>query len=80
MKGKLGENETKDLPEFIEQKSNSKFEDHKEVLATKLDVEKINSDLGLKIEKVRSDLIRWMFIFWVTQLAAMFGMIKLLFT
>ena len=46
----------------------------KEVLATKEDIHQ----LDMKIGKSNTDLLKWMFIFWVTQLGAMFAMLRFL--
>ena len=45
-------------------------------LSTKKDLH----ELDLKIEQVRADIIKWMFIFWIGQLAAIFTMIKVFFS
>lgn len=42
----------------------------------RVEMEKTRTDM----EKTRSDLIKWMFIFWIGQLAAIFGMFKVFFT
>ncbi len=52
------------------------IERQKDVLATKKDIH----ELDLKIEHVRAELIKWMFIFWIGQLAAIFTMIKVFFS
>lgn len=36
--------------------------------------------LEVKIEKMRSDVIKWMFIFWAGQLAAIFGLLRVFFS
>lgn len=43
-----------------------------EHLATKEDISK----LELKIESVKSETLKWMFLFWAGQLIAMFAMLK----
>ncbi|MBO9199223.1 MULTISPECIES: hypothetical protein [Niastella] len=43
------------------------------ILATKEDVARAE----FKIEASKSELIKWMFVFWIGQLAAMFGLILL---
>lgn len=35
--------------------------------------------IDTKIERIRADLIKWMFIFWVGQLAAILGMLVVFF-
>jgi hypothetical protein len=66
LKNKLGENEATTLIEYFESKAEEKFTEKKEVLATKEDV-----------ANVRADIIKWMFIFWIGQIAATFGFILL---
>ena len=50
-------------------------------LATKRDLQEglreVEHRLELKIETLRGDLIRWSFAFWVAQLAAVAGLLKL---
>ncbi len=36
------------------------------------------ASLDVKIEKTRADMIKWMFIFWISQLAAIFAMLRFL--
>jgi hypothetical protein len=31
--------------------------------------------LSIELDKMKAELIKWMFIFWVSQLAAMFGLL-----
>lgn len=72
---KIGESEAKTLVEFVEQKVKSELKEDMNSFATKEDVHL----LELKIEKVRSDLIRWMFIFWIGQVSVTIALIMLLF-
>jgi hypothetical protein len=51
--------------EILETKVDRKFEEAKQVLATKEDI--ANS---------KADMIKWMFIFWASQLVAIFTPIK----
>jgi hypothetical protein len=66
LREKIGENEAKALVEFVENKVEKEFDSKKDTLATKED-----------LANVRSDVIKWMFIFWVGQLAAMIAIVKL---
>jgi len=70
----------------INEKVESEFQKRKDTFLTKDDkvelIEKIQNqkvELVEKIEKTRSDMIKWMFIFWISQLAAIFGMLKVFF-
>jgi hypothetical protein len=39
----------------------------------------LRTELKAEMAEVRVDLIKWMFIFWIGQVAAVFGLIKFLF-
>jgi hypothetical protein len=60
--------------EFVEQKVQSQLKEEMNSFATKEDIHL----LELKIEKVRSDLIKWMFVFWVGQISITLALIMLL--
>jgi hypothetical protein len=75
LKSKVGEKEAKTLVEYIEAKVEKKFEDKKDILATKQDI----ANLEIKIEKTRSDIIKWMFLFWIGQLASLIAILKIFF-
>ena len=70
---KLGKETAENLTTFIEEKISSEVETKATILATKEDLGSTNT----KIETSRADVIKWMFIFWVGQLVAMFGFILL---
>lgn len=59
----------------IEKIIDKKFEDNKIGLATKQDVNDLKVDLVTRIESSKSDTIKWMFIFWIGQLAATAGIL-----
>ena len=61
--------EAKTLVAFVEQEVKSKLEHKKDIIATKQDIH----ELDLKIERVRADLIKWMFIFIVGQTTVTIG-------
>ena len=46
-------------------------------LATKQDIATLGAKLSKKIDRVRSDMIKWMFIFWMGQVVVTFGLILL---
>ena len=52
-----------------------KFEDKKIDLSTKQDVNDFKVDLVTRIESSKSDTIKWIFIFWIGQLAATTGIL-----
>ena len=71
---KFGEKEAEVVFEYFEDKVNEKqvddrLRDFKEVFATK-------EDLARELGNAKADVIKWMFIFWVSQLAAMFAFLK----
>ncbi len=68
LKEKIGEKEAQSLVEYVETKVEKEFDSKKDTLATKE-----------HLANVRSDVIKWMFIFCVGQLAAMIAIAKLFF-
>jgi hypothetical protein len=79
LKIRLGEGEAKALVEYIEMHVQDKIEENMTAYATKADLKEVEHRLELKIEKVRSDLIKWMFIFWAGQTGLLIGLLKLFF-
>ena len=71
LKGKLGESEAKALTEYVENKVEKSIEKEKDVLATKEDLYK----LEVKISASKSEIIKWMFIFWIGQIAVTLGIV-----
>ena len=51
----------------------NKFNDNKNILATKDDI----SRLDVKISDTKAEIIKWMFIFWASQIAATIGFIMM---
>lgn len=85
LKGKFGEKEAEQFVSLIKEKVEEAFENKKGTLATKDDITELKikfSQLESKVEtmlaKTESKLILWAFVFWVTQLGAIFAFIKLL--
>ncbi|MFI5136197.1 MAG: hypothetical protein ACHQIM_00130 [Sphingobacteriales bacterium] len=70
LKGKIGEKEAQTLVEYVETKIEKEFDTKRDVLATK-------EDLAREVGNTKSEIIKWMFIFWVGQLAAMIAIVKL---
>jgi len=75
LKTKLGEKEAKTLVEYIEAKVEKGLDEKKDILATKQDI----AHLEIKIEKTRADLIKWMFLFWIGQLASLTAILQMFF-
>lgn len=72
LREKIGEKEAQSLVEYVETKIEKEFDGKRDVLATK-------EDLAREIGNSKSEVIKWMFIFWVGQLAAMIAIAKLFF-
>lgn len=64
LKGKLGESEAKALTEYVETKVEKSLEKEKDILATKVD-----------LAEAKSDIIKWMFIFWIGQIVVTLGIV-----
>ena len=78
LKIRIGDGEAKALVEYIEMHVQDKIEENMTAYATKADLKEEVHKLELKIEKVRSDLIKWMFIFWVGQVSVTIALLMLL--
>ena len=68
LKAKIGDQEAEAFLEILEKKVDKKFDDAKELLATKKD-----------LADTKAELIKWMFIFWVSQLATFIAIAKFFF-
>ena len=75
LKSKLGDKEAKTLVEYIEAKVSKELEEKKDLLATKQDI----ANLEIKLEKAKADIIKWMFLFWVGQLASLIAILQIFF-
>jgi uncharacterized FlaG/YvyC family protein len=42
-----------------------------------INLERIRGELDVKIEKTKSDIIKWMFLFWIGQLASLIAILKI---
>ena len=74
LKEKVGEQEAKTITEYIETKVEKQFDLKKDVLATKKDI----ADLRFEMANQKSEIIKWMFIFWIGQLASMIAIAELI--
>jgi len=72
LKEKLGESEAQSLVEFVDSKIDKGFNDKKDVLATKQDI----SGLRVEFGNFKTEIIKWMFIFWIGQVAAVVAIVK----
>lgn len=79
----LPENQAKAIAKAINEAIEADTERKKEFLVTKEDLAKEVAKLEVKIEAVKSELIKWMFIFWLGQIGVLtgiiFAMLKLYF-
>jgi hypothetical protein len=80
LKDRLGESEAKTLVEFIEVQVKEHMDEGLKTYATKEDLKEEIHKLEIKIEQVRSDMIKWMFIFWAGQTGLIIGVLKLFFS
>ena len=62
-KSKLGTEEAETVIEYFEVKTEAKYQDKKDILATKDD-----------LSQTKIDLIKWMVGFWLTQMAVLLGL------
>lgn len=74
LKEKLGEKEAQTLVEYIDARVEKDVEDKKDILATKEDI----SRLEVEISKSKTEVIKWMFIFWVGTIGTIIAIMKLL--
>lgn len=79
LKARIGPQEAEAFVQILEKKVDDKFDDAKQTLATKEDIAKLEGRLDTKIAESKVDIIKWMFIFWIGQLAAIIGIVKLFF-
>ncbi len=82
--GKLGTETADHITDYIDGKFNDSFANKSHELATKNDLSitkdhltKEISRLDIKISDTKYEIIKWMFIFWIAQVASTFGFILL---
>jgi len=79
LREKVGEEQAETLANFVESKVHEEYESKKEGFATKEDISHLKEDilrLETKVESTKADIIKWMFIFWIGQIATVFAFIK----
>ncbi len=69
LKAKIGEKEAEAFVEILEKRVDIKFEDAKQYLATKEDI----ADVRAEMQTIKTDIIKWMFIFWVGTIGVLSG-------
>jgi hypothetical protein len=70
---KLGDSTTEAMFKYIDNKTERSVEASIKTLATKDDLAKVNLDLSNRM----SDMMKWMFIFWVGQVGATLAIVFL---
>lgn len=82
LKNRFSDKEAAKVIEYFELKAEQKISEKKDVFMTKDDkvelITRIVSDkeeLITRIETAKTDMIKWMFIFWMGQLAATAGIV-----
>lgn len=77
LSAKVGKDLAENLTNFIEHKIKDEVENKSQMLATKEDLLKTESRLDFRISETKNETLKWMFIFWIGQVAATFGFILL---
>ena len=72
LKAKIGQAEAETFVEILETKVDRKFEEVKTTLSTK-------DELRAEIANAKAELIKWMFIFWMGQVAVIAGLLAYFF-
>jgi len=75
LKARLGQQEAEAFVEILENKVDRKFDEAKQTLATKEDLAKVEGRLETKLAETKSEIIKWMFIFWMGQVAVIAGLL-----
>ncbi|HTD42149.1 MAG TPA: hypothetical protein VK671_16080 [Mucilaginibacter sp.] len=68
---KLGSDTTEAMFKYIDNKTERSVEATIKTLATKDDIANVRKEIG----EVKADMIKWMFIFWIGQVAATLAII-----
>ena len=71
------EEKTKEIIQNIESVIDNKFSSEKDRLATKEDLAKELGTIRKEIAESKADIIKWMFLFWIGQIAVTIGIIFL---
>lgn len=76
LRDRLGEEQAESLVSFVEEKVKEEVESKKDILASRQDLADAKIELVKSISDTKAELIKWMFIFWIGQMAAMFAFLK----
>ncbi|MCY7352113.1 MAG: hypothetical protein LH606_15860 [Cytophagaceae bacterium] len=74
LKNRFSEAEAATLIEYVETKAEQTVNQKKDVFATKEGIYKLET----KLTEAKSDIIKWMFLSWIGQTAAVLAIVKLL--
>ena len=72
----LGKEKAAILAEFVEYVESKKAATSGELRETELRLQKEIEGVRLEVERVKSGLVKWMFLFWTGQVAAMIGILR----
>jgi len=77
LREKLGDEASDSLVLFL---NNASIETKKDILQTSDDkferrLVEVKSELEIKIERIKTELIRWMFMFWIGQMLGLIGIL-----
>ncbi|MCX6981986.1 MAG: hypothetical protein NTV08_14700 [Verrucomicrobia bacterium] len=75
---KIEDKQARAITMAIEQAWEGNNVEQSKVLATKEDVSKLREELKVTIAESKSEMVRWMFIFWLGQIAVLAALFKLL--
>jgi hypothetical protein len=77
LSNKLGNDTTEAMFKYIDNKTERSVEATIKTLATKDDLAIVKHELSKEISEVKADTIKWMFIFWIGQVAATLAIVML---
>lgn len=74
LRQKLGNAEAEALVDFVDSKLKTAHEDNLKNLATKEDLKDVELKLSVKISETKTDIIRWVFTFFIPLMLAIIGL------
>ena len=77
LKERLGEKEAESLVDFVDAKLKENNDANLKILANREDLKEEIGATKVLIANTKAELIKWMFIFWIGQVAVTFGFILL---
>jgi hypothetical protein len=76
LKPKLGETEARMFIQHFEESFEEGFAAKSQQLTTKQDIADLRWELRVEIAQSRAEIIKWMFIFWIGQIATVIAIMK----